>query len=334
MPESTVRHSSIGCSLFLALMLLMHCTRAQESIASPLLIRNTSPAALLFGAPIMRSSADSLSLSIDHGNIFSGDLGNSSFAAFDGETTLTNLSYHQTFADVWRWGVEIPWVSHQGGFLDSFIDGFHDGLGFGSGGRDLVRRDRLFYTVQVDGKTAVDLRHSEQDLGDVRFYLGRSLLDTGKRSLVVRGLVKLPTGSADSLSGSEAMDAGGWLEYGQADVFGLSRLSMTAMIGGTVLGKGELLPHLQRDFMPVGHLGFGYQVHDRVQLLMQADAQGAPFDVDLSLLGRTGLQGTLGGRVFFKPSLWLDLGVVEDLYSSSSPDVIFHLSLHGRLGAD
>ncbi len=329
-----MRHSSFGCSLFLASTLLMQFTQAQESVASPLLIRNTSPAALLFGAPVMRSSADSLTLSVDRGNIFSGDLGDNSLVAFDGETTLTHLSYNQTFADVWSWGVDIPWVSHDGGFLDSFIDGFHDSLGFGSGGRDLVRRDRLFYTVQVDGETVVDLRHSEQALGDVRLYLGRSLLDSPHRSLVVHGLVKLPTGSVDSLSGSEAMDAGVWLEYGQVDVFGLSRLSLTAMIGGMVLGKGELLPQLQRNFMPVGHVGFGYQVHDRVQLLMQADAQGAPFDVDLSLLGRTSMQGTLGGRVFFKPSLWLDLGVVEDLYSNSSPDVIFHLSLHGRLGGD
>lgn len=329
-----MRHSSMSCSLFLALILLTPFTSARDAVVSPLLIRNTSPAALLFAAPVMRSRADSLTLSVDRGNIFSGDLSDNSLAAFDGETMLTNLSYNRAFADVWRWGVDIPWVSHDGGFLDSFIDGFHDGLGFGSGGRDLVRRDRLYYTVQVDGQTVVDLRRSEQDLGDVRFYLGRSLLDSPNRSLAVRGLVKLPTGNVDSLSGSEAMDAGAWLEYGQVDVFGLSRLSMTAMIGGMYLGKGELLPELQRDFMPVGHLGFGYQVHDRVQLLMQADAQGAPFDVDLSLLGRTGLQGTLGGRVFFKPSLWLDLGLVEDLYSNSSPDVIFHLSLHGRLGAD
>ena len=282
----------------------------------------------------MRSSADSLALSIDRGNIFSGDLSDNALAAFDGETMLTNLSYNQTFAEVWSWGIDIPWVSYEGGFLDSFVDGFHDALGFGSGGRDLVRRDRLFYTVQVDGQTAVDLRHSEQDLGDVRIYLGRSLLDTPNRSLAVHGLVKIPTGKVDSLSGSQAMDAGAWLQYGQVDVFGLSRLSMTAMLGGMYLGQGALLPQLQRDFIPVGHLGFGYQVHERMQLLMQADAQGAPFDIDLSLLGRTGLQGTLGGRLFFKPSLWLDLGVVEDLYSNSLPDVIFHLSLHGRLGAD
>jgi len=329
-----VWHALMGCCLVLVLMQVANGAAAQDAAASPLLIRNTSPAALLFGVPVMRSSADSLSLSIDHGNIFSGDLGDNAIAAFDGETTLTNLSYRQVFADVWSWGVEVPWVRHDGGFLDSFIDGFHDSFGFGAGGRDLVREDRLFYSVQVDGNTVVDLRDPEQDLGDVRLYLGRSLLNDPQRSLAVRSLVKLPTGRVNSLSGSGAADAGAWLEYGQVDVFGLPRLSMTAMVGGVYLGKGELLPRLQKDFMPVGHLGFGYRVHDRVQLLMQADAQGAPFDIDVSLLGRTGLQGTLGGRLFFKPSLWLDLGVVEDLYSNSSPDVIFHMSLHGRLGAD
>lgn len=329
-----MRQSSNGCCLILALLSVIQSATAQESVASPLLIRNTSPAALLFGVPVMSSSADSLTFSVDHGNIFTGDLGDNSLAVFDGETTITNLSYNQTFAKVWSWGVDVPWVRHDGGFLDSFIDGFHDSLGFGSGGRDLVREDRLLYKVQVDGNTVVDLRHPEEDLGDVRLYLGRSLLSSPQRSLTVRGLVKIPTGHVESLSGSEAVDAGAWLEYGQGDLFGIAQLSMTAMVGGMYLGKGDLLPQSQNDFMPVGHLGFGYRMHDRVQLLMQADARGAPFDIDLSMLGRASVQGTLGGRVFFKPTIWLDLALVEDLYSSSSPDVIFHMSLHGRLGAD
>ncbi len=329
-----MRYTSLGCCLLMALMSVMHDATAHEAAASPLSVRNTSPAALLFGVPVLRASEDLLSISMDHGNIFSGDQGDNSIVAFDGETTLTTLSFRQGFADVWSWGVDVPWVRHDGGFLDSFIDGYHDTLGFGAGGRDRVRRDRLDYSVQFDGSTVVELHESEQDLGDVRLYLGRALLNGPERSLTVRGLVKLPTGTVRSLSGSEAMDAGAWLEYGQVDLFGVSRLSMTAMFGGVYLGKGELLPRLQKEFMPLGHLGFGYQVHERVQLLMQADAQGAPFDIDVSLLGRTSLQGTLGGRVFLKPSFWLDLGVVEDLYSDSSPDVIFHVSLHGRLGTD
>ena len=66
---------------------------------------------------------------------------------------------------------------------------------------------------------------------------------------------------------------------------------------------------------------------------MQADAQGAAFDVDSPILGRETLLGTLGGRVRLRDRLWLDLGVVEDLYSDSAPDVIFHLSIGNRPAA-
>jgi hypothetical protein len=121
------------------------------------------------------------------------------------------------------------------------------------------------------------------------------------------------------------------VEYARAGLFGLERLGLSVMAGGMVLGEGDLLGEYQRDFMPVGHLGFGWRLSPRAEMLMQADVRAAPFDIPSSVLGRTALQGTLGGRMRLRNHVWLELAVAEDLFAKSSPDVIFHLALERRV---
>jgi hypothetical protein len=99
------------------------------------------------------------------------------------------------------------------------------------------------------------------------------------------------------------------------------------MAGAMIPGKSDLLDEYQEDAVPMGHLGFQYRVTDRIELIAQADGQGAPYDIASDVLGRSAVQGTLGGRIRLWNTVWLDLAVVEDLVSDSTPDVIFHFSL-------
>lgn len=300
--------------------------RAAESTA-PLLIRNTQPSALIFASPVFGGDRDRFRLTLDHSSQFSGSARCGIETSFDGETTVATLSWNHTTVRGWQFGIDVPWVRHSGGSLDGFIEGYHDLFGFPNAGRERTPRDRLRYRIVTDGVTRLDLDESTQAPGDIRLYAGRTLYDEGGRRLAVRGLVKLPTGDGGELSGSEATDAGLWMEYTQAGLFGLGRLSLSALAGGMVLGEGDLLPEYQREFMPAFHLGFGWRLSPRIELLMQADARGAAFDIPSDILGRTVLQGTLGGRVRLSNGFWLDLAVAEDLRSKSAPDVIFHLSL-------
>ena len=55
---------------------------------------------------------------------------------FDGETNRSTFVYSSGIAGDWEWGVQIPFVSHGAGSLDSFIEDWHDTFGLPQGGRD------------------------------------------------------------------------------------------------------------------------------------------------------------------------------------------------------
>lgn len=314
--------------LFVTTLIFMRLSvAAGDEPIYPLETRNTAPASLLFGIVAPASHRPGLSLSIDHGNMFSASSGDGVASVFDGETSVVRFAWQASVGDRWMVGAELPWVRHTGGVLDGFIEGYHDLFGFGEAGRDLVSRDRLVYRIVSGSDVPLDIRGSTSHVGDLRLHAGRSWSVAENSRINVRGLVKLPTGDADELSGSGAVDAGIQMDYLQSALFSVERLSMSVMAGGVHLGDGDLLRQFQRDFIPVGHLGFGIRLTDRIHFLMQADAHGAAFDIDSDIFGRTVLQGTLGGRIRLAKGFSLDVGVVEDLLSDSSPDVIFHMAL-------
>ncbi len=315
---------------FSLLFLLITSVHSAEPI-DPLLVRNTSPVAQLFGVPTFVGNREGQRFTIDHGNIFSGTSKDGVEAVFDGETTVATLAWNHTSTNGWNAGVEVPWVRHTGGALDGFIEGYHDVFGFPDAGRSRAPEDRLLYGIVVDGVTRLRMDDPQSGLGDLRLQVGKTLYSGDRHQLAVRGLVKLPTGEVDRLTGSEGTDVGLWMEYRHADLFGVERLSASVLGGALHLGKSELLPDYQRDVMAFGHLGFGFRFNSRIELLVQADVRSAAYDIESDILGRAALQGTLGGRVRLWGDIWLDLAVAEDLFSKSSPDVIFHVSLERRV---
>lgn len=308
---------------------------AASPFEAPLQIRNTGPIADLFGLPRPRGGSVAAghtywSLGIDYGNTFSQSRRGTEVASLDGETMVTFLTLRGPLATGWEWGAEVPYVDHRRSHLDGFIDDFHDAFGFPDGGRSRVPRGLLDYRVQVDGASLARLDRARGGLGDVRLWVGRALYTSEHRAGTARVQVKVPTGDVDDLTGSEAADVALWWEHDERRLFGTQWLSLSAMLGAAWLGEGELAPRRQRSVVGLASLGLRARLTPRVQLNLQADAHGAPFDVDLGELGDDGVQGTIGGRILLNESLWLDLGVVENLESRSSPDAVFLLHLSGR----
>ncbi len=306
-----------------------------DALDAPLRIRNTGPVAGLYGLPRALGGAvlgegREWVLGLDYGNSYTAALAAGERIYLDGETGVASLAFRAALADRWEWGMELPWIGHKDGALDGFIDGWHDLFGLPEGGRDQAPRGRLNYFVQVDGRTDVEFLRDRSGSGDPRAWVGRSLYEAPERSGALRLQVKVPLGSVDELTGSQAMDAALWWEHDERNLFGLSRLAMSSMLGGAYLGGGELVRKRQKHLVGVGSFGLRLRVAPRVQLNFQADGHGALFDAKVGELGDAGLQGTIGGRVRLARQLWLDLGVVENLISDSAPDVVFLLHLSGR----
>ena len=89
----------------------------------------------------------------------------------------------------WLLEADLPYVTHSGGGLDSFIDDWHDWTGLPTGGREQAPRDRLLIRYERDGQAVINLQQATGGLGDVQLAVARPVGQT-----VVRMAGKLPTG--------------------------------------------------------------------------------------------------------------------------------------------
>jgi len=248
---------------------------------------------------------------------------------FDGETSRSTFVYSRGTGKGWEWGVQIPYISHDGGSLDSFIEDWHSTFGLPKGGRNTAPRNRLSYFYQRNGVTRLSLGNASSGIGDVRLTAGWQWPDVGKDTrLAIRSSLSLPTGDSDQLRGSGAMEAAlwaiadrtrRWFDY-PGSIFG----------GGGLLlmGKGDVLADQQRRVAAFASMGAGVQVLPWMTLKLQADVNSSFYsDSELRQINATAVQLLMGGDVRLAKNVRLDVMVGEDLTVRASPDVVFHLAL-------
>jgi hypothetical protein len=322
--------------IVLALCLSSAAAQSVHAYDGPMRVRNPAPVALLYGLPRMAGGGllgqgHELSFASEIANNFGSDVHGTDAISFDGETAVFSYGYRRALNEHVEWFVEIPYVVHFGGFLDGTVDGFHDLLGISDRGRNDVPRNRLDYRVlDADGVYA-DIRSRTRRLGDVRVGVGYRLAANEDRALAGRIQLKLPTGRANALTGSEGADLAFWLDYTDRRL--LQRFAMAVNAGGgiLILGDGELMPDRQRRTAWVGQLGLSYPLSDHVAARVQLDGHQRLFSTGLRQLGSNAVFGTFGLRWQVYPRLWADVLIIEHLRSETTSDVAFQLMLGARL---
>ena len=324
--------------LFSALGWSLLATGPGWADAGPLLVRNLGPVPQLYGLPRARGANLSapgtrMHVNLEITNDFRDRARGDDAAVFDGESYLTTWSMSRAVGRQRRFevGLEIPYIHHTGGHLDGFIDGFHDLFGFPDSGRSAVARGLLNYQVRVDGVTYADIQEGQGHVADLRAWLGYQAYRDQDTALALRGMIKLPTGSVASLSGSGGTDVAVWAEYANSRLLRALRLELSLMAGAVLLGDGDLAPGDQRDVAGIFHFGLQLPLGNRLRLHGQLDAHSELLDTAVPHIGGWALQGTLGGRIKLSQRFWLDLGVVENLTTKSAPDVTFQIMLGARI---
>lgn len=302
----------------------------------PLAVRNLSPVAGLYGLPRMRGAGpccEGVKLSVNVAQVSNFTSANISGTQvfFDGETTVFDYSASRQWGSRGEWGVTLPLVSHSGGFLDGFIDGFHSLFGLPEGGRERAKSNQLDYLVRIDGDTRVSFRNSRRGIGDVQAWLGYALWDTPARDLNLRTQLKFPTGSTDRFAGSEGLDIALWAELQERKLLEPLGVVISMGAGGAWLDEGELAPRSQESWAMVGHFGLRRAFGSKFELLGQLDAHSQLHDNPADALGGAALMGSLGLRAGLTPRFQMEFVVIEDLKSRSSSDVVFQLQLDAWL---
>jgi hypothetical protein len=242
----------------------------------------------------------------------------------DAETREARVTLGRSWSNGFAMQLELPYRYTGGGVLDDTIDGWHDLFGLPAGARTTMPTDRIRIAYARNGAVLLDVDSSVSGLGDISLDFGRSLHATTSSALALWLSIKVPTGDADRLTGTEATDVAlaiagdhrfgdDWSVFGQAAV--------------TWLSDGERFPAQQRDFVWSAFAGVGWRAWRGLELKMQLDAHSALFDdTELDFLGDA-LVLTVGGDYRFASGWRLDVAVSEDIAVESASDVVFVFGL-------
>jgi len=315
--------------LVVTLLLLSATASAEDQADAVFPLRNQNPFIQIFGLPPFQTATLTKPGTLDYS--FSLDIVNDSDATdrivesvvIDGESYIATLSMRRRVAEWLELGIDVPFISHTGGFLDSGIEGWHDLLGLSNSKRG-GPSDRLLFMYENGGISDFELSSSASGIGDIQLAAAVPL----GQSFAIRASVKLPSGDAQKLTGSGATDVSLGL-YGARTSMLLERsLGLSGFAGVLLLGEGDVLAELQQRSVPYGGIAARWQATDRFGLAAQVYAQGAYYESELSGLGTNTVQ--LGIGVDFRPAkrdLLFKLAVVEDIASGAAPDFALHLSI-------
>ena len=293
--------------------------------ADPLPTRNENPLLAPFGIPSVPPSRlpaagqGELAGTLNWSNSITIETDGASNYHMDGETQELRLEWVHAFTDRLAVRAEVPWRRIGGGTLDGTIENWHQLWGLPNGDRDKAPRDQLLIAYSEGENLLLRVDDDASGLGDIPVSLGYQLVATPQHAVAAWLTVKAPTGQADALSGSEAVDvalslaaetqlAERWKLFGQADA--------------TWLGDGDVLPTLQQSYVWSAMAGVTWNAWRGLDLTLQLDANSKVFDAptnaagDAVVLGFGGSYRTAGGWRF-------DLGFGEDLTIDAAPDFTF-----------
>ena len=266
---------------------------------------------------------------LDLASNFAGSSSSRELILLDGETLRTTLCASRGFGERFEAGIELPVVTQGGGFMDGFIEGWHDFFGLPQGGRLNAPRNRLLYLYDRDGNSRLQVTKGSTGIGDLRLTGGSQLYLSEGGAVALRGSLKLPTGDSSGLLGSGSTDLALWLSadrdflfssFGHAAVFGA--------LGTLAKTRGDVLPSQERSLVGFGTVGAGWSPTRALAFKLQLSSH-TPFyrDSDLVELNAFSTLLLIGGTIAFTDKTALDIGVSEDVAVQRSPDIDFHLAL-------
>lgn len=303
--------------------------------ATPLNTSNRGPLVEVFGLPsaeparLTPTGTTAVAVTAEVVNMFIGaaNAASGERLLLDGETYRWTLSVRKRITAGAEIGLELPVLLHGGGFLDGFIDGWHDAFGMPSGDREKADRGILTYRYERRGRTLVNLTRSTGGIGDLRITGAWSLFEDDRRALSLHSSIKIPTGDPNRLTGSGSVDGTVSLAASTAAETGLGTVSAFGSVGALGMTKGDVIGDRQKSVVGFGTLGTGWSPVDALCFTLQLNGNTGFFRSSLYQLADPSAQLVIGGTIAVDPSTHIDVGVVEDIAVATSPDVVFHLAL-------
>lgn len=251
---------------------------------------------------------------------------------FDGETTRMELRLRYAPTQRLEIGLELPYLWHSEGNLDSLIDTWHDIFNLPGGNRETRATDLLEFRYETAAGEQLNVIEKSSGVGDIRLTAGWKLGENPDHARALRFAVTAPTGEAENLHGTDAITVGIGYAGDVRNTTTGGKLSFFYRLHASWIDEPAILPDRYKEW--VGHAagGLGYAATEWLELRAQVLARTATHDVDTPTLGESSWILSFGGNIRLGDNYELSLSVGEDIKVESSPDVSFQLSLRYRPG--
>jgi hypothetical protein len=293
--------------------------------AEPLVTRNQHPLVTLYGLPMPLAArlpgpgSGRMGATVNWSNFATTDTTDHGSFTLDGEEFEVRVRAEHAWGEHFAVQGEMAWRQLSGGSLDSLVENWHDLFGLPNGSRDRLPEDALRVEYRSGVSTLLQIDDESSGLADIPLSFGYQLTASKLGAVATWFTIKVPTGKAEDLTGSGAVDAAlslagerqlseHWQLFGQANV--------------TWLGNGDMLAELQHDFAGSLLAGATWHAWRGLELTGQLEANTAVLDTGTDLDGDA-IVLTLGGRYRTAAGWMFDFGFSEDVQVDASPDVVF-----------
>ncbi len=304
------------------LLLILLLPGTAFAFMGPLDVRNSFPMVQAVGNPSIESARpeNAVEAHLSYSSVFVNDSSSTWSFVADFEAAVLDLRLRRLVGDSWELSLDVPVISYHSGFMDGFLDAYHDAFGLPDYGRGSRPSNEFAFLVSRDGATVVEGNAGRISLGDIKVGLKKALHGKDPR-ISVYGFVELPSGDASSGFGSGSVDGG-------AAVLLDKSIGEKTML---YLNAGFVFAHSYRAAQTVGLESFPYggaalewAVSGKVSLLAQFFAQGSPFrDTGIRAIDAISTTLSFGAKFRTGPNSILEFTFTEDTNTAGAPDVMF-----------
>ena len=310
-------------SAVLTILLLCPLT-AFSSPEGPLQVKNQFPIFLHVNQPYLEKAGmeSSMSYSLSHSSTHTVQSSGSWVMNMDMEITELNFRYKRIIDDFIEIGLDIPVIYTGAGFMDGFLDSFHDTFDMDDYGRSTRPKNNFLYDVSRDGNLIIQGKEGF-GLGDIRITAKKPLITSNGLNLSIKGDVELPTGDAKKGFGNGSVDAGLSILLDKS----ISDKIMTYWnIGGVLAGDVKGHQTLDIDDFIYGGAAIEAHINEKLSLLVQLTGQTPLYPkTDLLAIDRDSWMLAVGGR-YHTGKGNLEFSLTEDTNASGAPDFILNLT--------
>lgn len=299
----------------------------------PLGVLNHFPPHMMFLTPRPHSPQNVASktfsgaLSFDYFSIYSDASSSDHTVLMDMEAMVVDLRLVYGLTDDLSFGVRVPMVSMQDGFMDHPLEWYHHALGLPNYGKEKRPKDEFAYVIKKDNQRWFRSKKGGLNLLDSTIFSQINLIDLKKKIPTKIDLtyeVKLPLGDETSGFGSGAWDYGFFIPI----QFSLSRINAYLMPGYIRIGKPRLdsADISVRDIKSF-FLGGEYPYTSNVSLVTQINAYTSPFGATgVKKLDDASIELAFGLKWRLTTQINAEMAFCEDL-TRSAPDFNLHLMM-------